>query len=243
MHTVLIYHTICSPDQASPAELDISPTTFERHLRWLARWHQVVRVDDALAALGRTGNAGSVSITFDDGFRDNLTVALPLLEKFRLPITLFVTAGLVGRHKHLSVEELREIARHPLVTVGAQGLWRRPLTRISNDQARGELRESRALLKSITGRRIELMAWPSGESNPRLEQLSKECGYRAAWSDWKGTNSAYSRRRVPLGRRDNMARFIAKVSGAYLPAKFLRQQWHDFRNGAGTLDRAQLPAL
>jgi peptidoglycan/xylan/chitin deacetylase (PgdA/CDA1 family) len=243
MHTILIYHTISSPDKAVPGDLDIPPKTFERHLRWLSRWRQVVHIDETLTASCQSGNPGSVAITFDDGFRDNLTVALPLLEKFRMPITLFVTAGLVGRGKYLSVEELREIARHPLVTVGAHGLWQRPLTRLSNAEARGELRESRALLKSITGRKIELMAWPSGESNPSLEQLSRECGYRAAWSDWKGTNSSYSRGRVPLGRRDHMARFVAKVSGAYLPTKFLQQQWYDFRNGAGTLNCAELSAF
>ena len=73
-----------------------------------------------------------VAITFDDGYRDNLTVALPLLEKFGLPMTLFVTAGFVGREGYLSKEELREISKHPLVTIGAHGLSHRDFTRLSD---------------------------------------------------------------------------------------------------------------
>jgi peptidoglycan/xylan/chitin deacetylase (PgdA/CDA1 family) len=223
-----------------PGDIDISPEKFERQLRWLSRWHRVVTLDETL---GSGPGARGVAITFDDGFRDNLTVALPLLEKFRLPITLFVAAGFVGQDGYLSKDELREIARHPLVTIGAHGLWHRHFTRLSNDEARLELRESRSLLKNITGRKIDLMAWPYGECDPGLERMSQECGYRAAWSVWKGTNSTYSRWRVPLGRRDNMVRFIAKVSGAYLPTKFLEQKWDRVRNGDKTLECADLSAL
>jgi len=233
MHSILVYHTISSPAEPLPGDIDISPKKFERQLAWLSRWHRVVRLDETLGADSRVRG---VAITFDDGFRDNLTVALPLLEKFRLPITLFVAAGLVGQANYLSADELREIARHPLVTIGAHGLWHRHFTRLSKDEARLELRESRSLLKEITGRKIDLMAWPYGECDAGLERLSEECGYRAAWSVWKGTNSAYSRWRVPLGRRDNLARFIAKVSGAYLPTKFLEQKWERVRNGDRPLE-------
>jgi peptidoglycan/xylan/chitin deacetylase (PgdA/CDA1 family) len=240
MHSILVYHTISSPATALPGDIDISPEKFERQLRWLSRWHRVVTLDETL---GSDPHARGVAITFDDGFRDNLTVALPLLERFRLPITLFVAAGLVGQDGYLSEDELRETARHPLVTIGAHGLWHRHFTHLSNDEARLELRESRSLLKNITGRKIDLMAWPYGECDPGLERMSQECGYRAAWSVWKGTNSTYSRWRVPLGRRDNMVRFIAKVAGAYLPTKFLEQKWGRIRNGDKPLECADLSTL
>jgi peptidoglycan/xylan/chitin deacetylase (PgdA/CDA1 family) len=243
MQSILVYHTISSPAEPLPGDIDISPERFERQLRWLSRWRQVIRLDETVGYLSGDSRAHGVAITFDDGFRDNLTVALPLLEKFRVPITLFVAAGFVGEDGYLSTEELREIARHPLVTIGAHGLWHRHFTRLTNDEARLELRDSRSLLKDITGRKIDLMAWPYGECDAGLERLSEECGYRAAWSVWKGTNSTYSRWRVPLGRRDNMARFIAKVSGAYLPTKFLEKKWDRFRNGDRPLECAGLSAL
>jgi peptidoglycan/xylan/chitin deacetylase (PgdA/CDA1 family) len=240
MHSVLVYHTISSPASALPGDIDISPEKFERQLRWLSRWHRVVTLDKTLE---KDPHARGVAITFDDGFRDNLTVALPLLEKFNLPITLFVAAGFVGQDGYLSEDELREIARHPLVTIGAHGLLHRHFTRLSNDEARRELRESRNLLKSMTGRKVDLMAWPYGECDEGLERMSEECGYRAAWSVWKGSNSTYSRWRVPLGRRDNMVRFVAKVSGAYLPTKFVEQKWDRIRNRDTTLEHADLSTL
>jgi len=240
MHSILVYHTISSPPEPLPGEIDISRQRFEKQLRWLSRWHRVVRLDETLAS---NSQARGVAITFDDGFRDNLTVALPLLEKFSLPMTLFVAAGFVGQPNYLSADELREISRHPLVTVGAHGLWHRHFTRLSSAEARLELRESRSLLRSITGRQIDLMAWPYGECSERLELLSEESGYRAAWSVWKGTNSTHSRWRVPLGRRDNMARFIAKVSGAYLPTKFLEQKFERMRGAGKNLECADLSAL
>ena len=198
------------------ADADISPARFERQLRWLSRWRRVVPLDETLLAAPKRS---LVAITFDDGYRDNLTVALPLLEKFRLPMTLFVTAGFLGRDGYLSEEELREMSQHSLVTIGAHGLWHRHFNLLTPDEARLELVESRRLLEGITGKRVDLLAWPFGECDTALEGLSAECGYRASWSVWKGTNSAHSRWRVPLGRRDNLARFVVKSCGFYALTK------------------------
>ena len=216
------------------ADADISPERFERQLHWLSLRRRVVPLDETLRVAPRRR---LVAITFDDGYRDNLTIALPLLERFQLPITLFVTAGFLGRDGYLSREDLREISKHSLVTIGAHGLWHRHCNRLTSDEARFELTESRRLLAGITGKTVDLLAWPYGECNSELEQLSAECGYRASWSVWKGTNSAHSRWRVPLGRRDNLARFIAKSSGFY---SLTKAKWHrvsdNFQSVAGPRD-------
>ena len=224
MHSVLVYHTISAPADPLPGDIDISPERFERQLRWLERWGRVVRLSETLSAPERDR---LTALTFDDGYRDTLTVALPPLEKYQLPITLFVIAGFLGRDGFLSPDELREISKHPLVTIGAHGLWHRHFTRLKVDETRFELIESRRLLSAITGSRVDLLAWPFGECNEHLEQLSKECGYRASWSIWKGANTMHSRWRVPLGRRDTMVKFIAKASGAYALTK---ARWHRARD-------------
>jgi len=215
MHSVLVYHTISSPSDPMTADIDIAPERFEQHLRWLSRWRKVAPLDETL----HVRNRRLVAITFDDGYRDNLTVALPLLEKFRLPMTLFVTAGFIGRDEYLSLQDLREISRHPLVTIGAHGLWHRHFTRLTTEEARFELIESRRLLEGMIDRKVDLMAWPFGECNARLERLSAQCGYRASWSVWKGNNGAHSRWRVPLRRDDDLARFVAKATGVYALTK------------------------
>lgn len=222
MHSVLVYHTISSPPEALPGDIDISPERFERQLQWLSRWRRVSRLVETLRA---TESDRLTAITFDDGFRDNLYVALPLLERYELPMTLFVTAGFVGLDGYLSAEELREMARHPLITIGAHGLTHPHFNELTNGEALHELVESKKMLQEIVGGTVDYMAWPYGECDQRLEELSEASGYRASWSVWKGTNSRHSRWRVPLGRRDNMPRFIAKVSGAYFPTKFVEQKF------------------
>jgi len=222
MHSVIVYHSISSPPLPMEGDIDISPARFEEQLRWLSRWRNVAPLVETLSSRRR-----SVAITFDDGFRDNLTVALPLLEKFSMPMTLFVVAGFVGREGYLSADDLLLLSKHPLITIGAHGLWHRHFNRLSRGEARHELIESRSILESIVGMNVDLMAWPYGECNLELERLSAACGYRAAWSVWKGTNGTYSRWRVPLGRNDNLIRFAAKSSGVYGLSK---ARWHRFRN-------------
>jgi peptidoglycan/xylan/chitin deacetylase (PgdA/CDA1 family) len=205
MHSVLVYHSISKPTKPLPGDIDISPRRFEQQLRWLSRWRQVVRLYQTL----RSNENRLVALTFDDGFRDNLTVALPLLEKFNMPMTLFVTAGFIGKEGYLSADELRQMARHPLVTIGAHGLTHAHFNELTHQQAQFELLESRRALEQITGKTVDLLAWPYGECSEFLEQLSEDCGYRASWTVWKGSNK--------------------KVSGAYFPTKHLENKLASLR--------------
>jgi peptidoglycan/xylan/chitin deacetylase (PgdA/CDA1 family) len=225
MASILVYHTINHADGQNGCPEMISPERFEQQLSWLSRNRTVVPLTRTLEPCRRD----EVAITFDDGYRDNLTIALPLLEKYELPITLFVVAGFVGRENYLSPDELREMARHPLVTIGSHGLWHRHFTKLSIKDARFELIESQRRLRNMIDAPVDLLAWPYGECNPELEALSGICGYRASWSVWKGSNGAHSRWRVPLGSRDHMLRFIAKASGLYA---WTEAKWHRFAGGA-----------
>jgi peptidoglycan/xylan/chitin deacetylase (PgdA/CDA1 family) len=232
MSSVLVYHTISSPAEPLEGEIDISPEAFARQLVWLARRRSVVPLIETLNSNKRRK---VVALTFDDGFQDNLTVALPMLEKHSMPATVFVTPGFIGNESYLSREEVRELSRHPLITIGAHGLWHHHFNHLTHDEARQELSEARRVLEEITDQKINLMAWPYGECNPRLEHLAAECGYRASWSVWKGNNGTHSRWRVPLGRSDNMARFVLKVSGFYAMTKARRHRFMDRRKKTATV--------
>ncbi|HSK70679.1 MAG TPA: polysaccharide deacetylase family protein [Pyrinomonadaceae bacterium] len=217
MHRAIVYHTISAPEKPLPANIDISPERFETHLQWLSkRRKQVASLREFLTA---SEKENLIAITFDDGFRDNLTFALPLLEKYELPMTLFVAAGFIGKENYLSAEDIQTLVSHPLITIGSHGFWHRHLTKLSEEEVRFELSESKKLLEEITNKEIDLLAYPYGDCNGKVERLSEECGYTAAWSVWNGKNTPFSRWRVPLGRNDNLLRFIAKVSPFYFPVK------------------------
>jgi len=85
-----MYHRI-SRARYDPWRLSVTPEHFEEHLTQLSRANVV-----PLTSLPKT--PGGIAITFDDGYRDNLDTALPLLTKYGLPATVFVaTDALCGR--------------------------------------------------------------------------------------------------------------------------------------------------
>jgi len=86
----------------------------ERQLRWLKRHFQVVPLRNLVsAAAGASGGVDrKVALTFDDGLRNNVEVAYPILHRLALPATFFVCPGLIDRAKWLWTHEMdRRLAR------------------------------------------------------------------------------------------------------------------------------------
>jgi hypothetical protein len=77
---------------------DATPEQFDEQLRFLKQGFDVIGLDDIEAAV-RRGRGRYVLLTFDDGYRDNIEQALPILVRHRLPATLFVTSGFLDRRE------------------------------------------------------------------------------------------------------------------------------------------------
>lgn len=95
--SILIYHRVLAvPDPLRPGEVDAA--SFDRQMHHLSQHCEVIPLLEAVSLLRqRKLPARACCITFDDGYADNLTVALPILEKYRLPATVFIaTAYLDG---------------------------------------------------------------------------------------------------------------------------------------------------
>jgi len=91
--SILIYHRVLSkPDPMRPGEVDAA--TFSWHMQLLARYFRVLPLTLALRLL-REGSlpARVVCVTFDDGYADNLEVALPILQAWGVPATFFIATG------------------------------------------------------------------------------------------------------------------------------------------------------
>lgn len=90
---ILMYHRIASPE-LDPWRLSVSPHHFAEHLEIICQQAQPMSLQQ-LAAAQREGNVPSraVAITFDDGYANNLHNAKPLLERYNVPATVFVTSG------------------------------------------------------------------------------------------------------------------------------------------------------
>ncbi len=81
-----------------PSAGDAGRRGLERQLRLLSRWANVLPLDVALRALAEGGKLPprAVALTFDDGYRDNLTLAAPMLKALQLPATFFLVPGLLS---------------------------------------------------------------------------------------------------------------------------------------------------
>ena len=98
---ILNYHRVLDPavcNEFVPPGMYVRPKTFEKQLRYLALHYQVVTMEQFIALREQTEPAYRplCVITFDDGWRDNFDVALPLLRKYGLPATLFISTKFIG---------------------------------------------------------------------------------------------------------------------------------------------------
>jgi len=92
---ILLYHRIdATPDVHG---LGVPPETFEAHLQCLCSDCQVLSLDDLLSTRMEDLPERAVALTFDDGYEDNLTIAAPLLQRYRVPATFFLTTCGVAR--------------------------------------------------------------------------------------------------------------------------------------------------
>ena len=140
--SILIFHRVLPrPDPLQPDAPNAQ--RFEQILRWVARWFQVLPLDEAVARLAaRTLPPRAAAITFDDGYADNATVALPVLQRVGVPATFFISTSFLdcGRMWNDTVIEALRACRAPGVDLEAAGLGRIALDGVEpRRQAIGQL--------------------------------------------------------------------------------------------------------
>ena len=91
---ILAYHKV-SPDP-HPFFEPVHPDVFEKQIEFLGRYYRVMPLLELVERSGKGDvPAGAVAITFDDGYRDNYEYAFPILKKYRVGATIFVSTGAI----------------------------------------------------------------------------------------------------------------------------------------------------
>ena len=110
---ILMYHRVTDL-RNDPHLLSVTPQHFAEHMEVIRRQYFPIRLQHLVDALrhGRVPNR-AVAITFDDGYADNLYCAKPILERYEVPATVFVTAGQVGLDRECWWDELDRLLLQP----------------------------------------------------------------------------------------------------------------------------------
>lgn len=216
---ILTYHSAGSRDHA----MNVVPEQFRIQMEWLASSCKLISVDDAIVC------APGVAVTFDDGYRDTLTHAWPVLAEFHVPATAFIVPGRVGgRLDHdsgltgselMTWTEIRELAALGM-DMGGHSMTHPRLADLDEAKQRQEIRDCKTVLEDRLGQKVSGFAYPFGSAwdfDDTSRQLVQESGFNYALSNRYGVNSTpidkWDARRIWIDRSDTLASFTAKVDG------------------------------
>lgn len=177
------------------------PATLERHMRWLREACEVVSFEDVVHdnRVATNGGRPTVAVTFDDGYADNYTQAVPILLRYSIPATFFVSTGLINRQLDVlearSWQGFRELGstmtwdqvrslREMGMTIGSHGHLHTPLSRLSELEMRNDLARSKTILERHLREDVTIFAYPRGRPRRDFGATSviavRESGYEAA---------------------------------------------------------------
>ena len=224
---VLMYHKV---NDLPNNRMSMPIARFDEQMGQLKDFdYRVVDLDAVLAHYGRGEPLpeGAVLITFDDGYRDNLLNAAPVLKKHGYPAVQFVPIAYVGdlqplpHERYLAAhgvhnptvdwDEIRELESYG-VRIESHGISHKPLAELEIDEAAREIAISKLELERRLGRPVRAFSYVKGSEadyKPVHPSLVKQAGYDIAFTAVSGANSPRS---DPLQlRRYNVEPYSART--------------------------------
>lgn len=192
---ILMYHLVGPLDAGAPAittALTVSAKSFRDEMDWIVAhgFHAISQVQlfDALEHAAPLP-AKPVMITFDDGYRDVLWHAAPLLAHLHMPATAYVITDRISGPdvSFLTWPELLELERLG-IEIGSHTVHHVELPGLSPTAALAELEQSRQTLERHLGHPVQWFAYPAGAVDAAVLPLVREAGYVLAVTTQPGTS-------------------------------------------------------
>jgi peptidoglycan/xylan/chitin deacetylase (PgdA/CDA1 family) len=199
--SVLFYHRVADK---TPNDWTMPTAMFAAQIRWLRERFEIVDLAEAQRriAAGRNDRP-TVSITFDDGYAENMVFAMPLLLREQLPFTYFVSTNHVFGNRPFphdvvagvplapnSVSQLRELAAAG-VEIGAHNRNHVHLGALGNEQLVEEIVGAKHDLEQTLEREVRYFAVPYGQRadlSTAAFQIAYHAGYHGVCSAYGGYN-------------------------------------------------------
>ncbi|HEV8130586.1 MAG TPA: polysaccharide deacetylase family protein [Acidobacteriota bacterium] len=192
---ILAYHGVGIGQTRIPGLL-LEPQAFRKQMRLLAALGFRNKSVDAIVDEIQKGKSSwwpTVSITFDDGYRNVRDNALPVLQRIGWAATIFVPTDYVGKTNEwdrlndvpsLALLDWSDLAllHETGISIGSHGKRHWSLVHLSKTEAAAELRESLLALQSQLAGGSRVFSYPFGQRHPELSSLLQEAGYKGACS-------------------------------------------------------------
>ena len=146
-----------------------------------------------------------VAVTFDDAYNDFYENALPILEKYNIPSTVFIPTGYIGKYNEwdanlistpkrsiMSKDRILESIKTGLVDVGSHSVDHVRMSRLNEKEMHRQAFESKNTLEKIVGFQIDMFAYPYGmlgDHSLQTTEVLRNVGYKIGVTCNWGTNS------------------------------------------------------
>ncbi len=213
---VLNYHKI----DTLMHSLSVNPSDFRWQMEYLkSHGYNTITPDDLIANMeeGKALPVNPVLITFDDGYLDNYKNAYPVLKELGMKATIFVVTDFMGGKKgYLDWSKCREMEKNG-ITIASHTVDHKSMTDLSDEQLRHELIDSKKAAEEALGHSVDYIAYPTGAYNLHIADMTKEAGYKAAFTIKYGNadkeSNVYAIERVPIFHTEHTNRdFVERIS-------------------------------
>ncbi len=222
---ILMYHRF-GEDKFPSTNITLSQ--FDAQLNELKKEkYNVVPLNDIVQALKnkQTLPPRTIAITIDDAYLSIIEQAWPRLKAANFPFTLFISTEPVDRKfsGYMTWQQVRDLAKDPLVTIGHHGHTHDHLLYMSKDKATEDIQKASKLYEQELGQIPRIFAYPFGEFSPMLENILIKLDLKAAFGQYSSAASSqsnlYGLPRFSFNEKySDMGRFRLIVNARALPA-------------------------
>jgi len=187
---ILEYHTVTDTPEEGSELYNVPPEDFAAQLDYLKKngYTTITTLEFMKAKRGKfTLPDKPIILSFDDGYEDNYTNMLPILEAHGMKAVVYVITNEVGKPGYLNLNQIREMQERG-IEIGSHTANHRPLSGLSHDEMTYEVRMSKRFIEWSGLNTIFSLSYPNGAYSDELVEILKKENYLTAVTGDAGLN-------------------------------------------------------